>query len=91
MVRASRRPPRTWISGVIPGRSKRSKVVKPTTGGWGPSAPDQDIPRYLGLYQRKQLQLDNLITHRFPLEKINEAIDAVRTGTAGRCLVKLAA
>ncbi|MFO0967410.1 MAG: zinc-binding dehydrogenase [Gemmataceae bacterium] len=57
----------------------------------GETAPDQDIPRYLGLYQRKQLSLDNLITHRFPLEKINEAIDAVRTGTAGRCLVKLAA
>jgi len=57
----------------------------------GETAPDQDIPRYLSLYERKQLELDSLITHRFPLEKINEAIAVVRAGSAGRCLVRLAA
>ncbi len=57
----------------------------------GETAPDQDIPRYLSLYERKQLELDSLITHRFPLEKINEAIDVVRAGSAGRCLVRMAA
>ncbi len=57
----------------------------------GETAPDQDIPRYLGLYQRKLLQLDSLITHRFPLERINDAISVVQAGVAGRCLVRMAA
>lgn len=57
----------------------------------GETVPDQDIPRYLSLSKLGKLELSSLITHRFPLEKVNEAIDTVRTGGAGRCLLRMAA
>jgi Zn-dependent alcohol dehydrogenase len=31
----------------------------------------------------------NLITHVFPLEKINAAIDLVRAGEAGRVMIQM--
>jgi len=55
----------------------------------GETRPEEDIPRYLKLSQLGRLRLDELITHRFPLERINEAIDVVRRGEAGRCLVQM--
>lgn len=55
----------------------------------GNTRPDIDIPRYIKLYQLGKLKLDEQITHRFPLEDINEAIDIVRKGEAGRCLISM--
>ena len=55
----------------------------------GQTNPTIDIPRYLRLYNAGKLQLDPLITHRFPLEKINEALEAVRSGETGRCVVEM--
>jgi S-(hydroxymethyl)glutathione dehydrogenase/alcohol dehydrogenase len=55
----------------------------------GETRPDEDIPRYLKLSELGKLQLEPLITHRFPLEQINEAIGLVRSGGAGRCLVQM--
>jgi S-(hydroxymethyl)glutathione dehydrogenase/alcohol dehydrogenase len=57
----------------------------------GETSPDQDIPRYLDLFRLGKLELHELITHRFPLERINEAIDLVRHGEAGRCLIEMEA
>jgi S-(hydroxymethyl)glutathione dehydrogenase / alcohol dehydrogenase len=42
-----------------------------------------DIPRYLELYQQGRLPLDRMITHRLPLEAVN---DAFRTMQAGESL-----
>ena len=53
----------------------------------GATNPDIDIPRYLKLYKSGKLKLTEQITHRFPLEKINEAIEVVKKGEAGRCLI----
>ncbi len=53
----------------------------------GETRPDEDIPRYVKLADLGKLRLDQLITHRFPLEQINEAIRVVRSGMAGRCVV----
>lgn len=55
----------------------------------GGTYPTADIPRYLNLYQRGKLEVDRLITHRFPLDDINVALDTVRTGDAGRCIVNM--
>jgi len=55
----------------------------------GQSNPTVDIPRYLRLYQHGKLKLDQLITHRFPLAKINEALDVVRGGEAGRVVLTM--
>jgi len=53
----------------------------------GGTQPDGDIPRYLQLYQRGKLKLEEQITHRFGLNDINDALDIVRQGSAGRCLL----
>ena len=46
-----------------------------------------DIPKLVALYQAGKLKLDELITHRFPLEQINEAIDEVLAGKALRNII----
>ncbi len=46
-----------------------------------------DIPRLVNLYQRGRLKLDELITGRYPLEKINEAMESVERGEALRNVI----
>jgi S-(hydroxymethyl)glutathione dehydrogenase/alcohol dehydrogenase len=53
----------------------------------GNTRPDTDIPRYLQLYRRGRLKLDEQITHRYPLFGVDEALDQVRSGQAGRCVL----
>jgi len=55
----------------------------------GETVPDVDIPRYVALYKAGKLRLDELITHRFQLAEINAAVDCVRRGEAGRCVVAM--
>jgi S-(hydroxymethyl)glutathione dehydrogenase / alcohol dehydrogenase len=57
----------------------------------GDTKPDVDIPRYLQLYQRGCLKLQEQITHRYPLEQVNEAVAQVRDGKAGRCVLMMPA
>jgi S-(hydroxymethyl)glutathione dehydrogenase/alcohol dehydrogenase len=53
----------------------------------GDTNPTVDIPRYLSLYQKGRLKLDRLITHRYPLAEINTALDQIRAGEVGRCVL----
>jgi S-(hydroxymethyl)glutathione dehydrogenase/alcohol dehydrogenase len=53
----------------------------------GSTDPTVDIPRYLKLYQAGKLKLDRLITHRMPFAEINSALDKVRAGEVGRCVL----
>jgi S-(hydroxymethyl)glutathione dehydrogenase/alcohol dehydrogenase len=46
-----------------------------------------DIPRLVALYQSGQLKPDELITGRYPLKRINEAIESVERGEALRNLI----
>jgi S-(hydroxymethyl)glutathione dehydrogenase/alcohol dehydrogenase len=46
-----------------------------------------DIPWYVSLYQQERLKLDELISGRYPLEKINEAIADVSQGDALRNVI----
>ena len=55
----------------------------------GETRPDVDIPRYLHLYSRGKLKLQEQITHRFKLDEINQAVEVVRKGEAGRCIVSM--
>jgi len=55
----------------------------------GETSPTVDIPRYLNLYQKGKLKLDRIITHRYPLVEINTAIDKIRTGEVGRCMLTM--
>ncbi|RIK97227.1 MAG: alcohol dehydrogenase [Proteobacteria bacterium] len=53
----------------------------------GTSVPLRDLPRYLALYRQGRLPVDRLLTHRLPLEDINEGFDRLRTGQAIRQIV----
>lgn len=53
----------------------------------GRSDPTVDIPRYLNLYRKGKLRLDRLITHCRPLTEINGALDQIRAGEVGRCIL----
>ena len=46
-----------------------------------------DIPKLVELYQRGTLKLDELISGRYPLEEINEAIASVNRGEALRNVI----
>jgi S-(hydroxymethyl)glutathione dehydrogenase/alcohol dehydrogenase len=58
------------------------------TGCWmGSTRLSLDIPRLVALYQAGRLKLDELITDRYPLEQINQAIEAVERGEALRNVI----
>jgi len=52
--------------------------------------PDIDIPRVVKLHQSGRLSFDGIITHEFPLDDVNAALDLVRGGSAGRVLLNVA-
>jgi len=55
----------------------------------GSSRPEQDIPRIAGLYTAGRLKLDELVTATYPLERINDAVGAMRRGEAIRNVIVL--
>ncbi len=61
------------------------KTIMTTQGGR--FSPQHDIPRYVALWKAGLLNLDGIITHRIPLENINEGIELVKNGQAGRVMV----
>ena len=64
-----------------------NKVLKGSHGG--DAVPHVDIPRYIRLVEAGKLKLDGLITHEFRLDDINEAIQLVRSGDAGRVIIAM--
>jgi len=64
---------------------------KVLTGSHGGEAvPQRDIPRYEALFRHGRLLLRELITRRYALSEINQAIAAMRDGSlAGRCLIEM--
>jgi len=64
------------------------KVLTGSHGG--ESRPDVDIPRYVRLCQSGRLDFKQIITARYDLVQINEAISDMREGkVAGRCLIRM--
>ncbi len=55
----------------------------------GRFSPTRDIPRYVQLWRSGKIKLDSLITHRISLENINQGLDLVRAGMAGRVLIEM--
>jgi S-(hydroxymethyl)glutathione dehydrogenase/alcohol dehydrogenase len=63
---------------------------KQIRGSWGGSSnPDQDIPMFAKLYAEGRLPLEKLITKRYPLEAINEALDDLEQHRVGRPLIEI--
>ncbi|MDP2959425.1 MAG: zinc-binding dehydrogenase [Longimicrobiales bacterium] len=46
-----------------------------------------DYPRVVEMVRQKRIQLEPLVTHRFPLDRIAEAFDTLRSGLAIRVVV----
>jgi len=46
-----------------------------------------DVPRIVDWYMEKKINIDDLITHVMPLERINEAFDLMHAGTSIRSVV----
>ena len=84
------------LAGVNPAAEKLSidpyplhfgKVLTGTAGG--SSKPATDYPRYVDLYREGRWKLDELITHRFSLDEINDAAAVLQSGQAGRVIIDL--
>lgn len=58
-----------------------------TSSGMGTTRLSAEIPKLVALYQAGRLKLDELITARYPLEQINEAIESVERGEALRTVI----
>lgn len=56
---------------------------------YGSARPHIDMPMILNLYMAGKLMLDELVTHRFSLEQINEAVHALESGEAIRPVIIL--
>ena len=54
----------------------------------GGSFPDRDIPTYLNLNDRGEINVDKLISRVFPFEKINDAIKMMRGTNPGRVIIE---
>jgi S-(hydroxymethyl)glutathione dehydrogenase/alcohol dehydrogenase len=64
-----------------------NKILTGSHGG--DAAPHVDIPRLIRLNRAGRLSFEGIITHEFPLDRINEALDVVRGGSAGRVLIRV--
>lgn len=63
---------------------------KQIMGSWGgASNPDHDIPMFAKLYLDSKLPLDKLITQRYRLDDINQALDDLEQNRVGRPLIEI--
>ncbi|MFL6112524.1 MAG: Zn-dependent alcohol dehydrogenase [Catenulispora sp.] len=51
---------------------------------YGTSHPQFDVTRYVNLYRKGELLLDELVTRTYPLEQIHEAIHDLESGSLAR-------
>ena len=65
----------------------RGKILKATQGG--KTNPTDDIARYIKLHEAGLLDIESIITHRTNLDNINDAINLLRQGKAGRIMIDL--
>lgn len=56
---------------------------------YGSSAPQRDIPKLIDWYRRGELKLDEMVTHRIPLARVNEAFELMKTGGGARAVVTM--
>ena len=54
----------------------------------GGNIPARDIPRIMRLYKQGALDLEKLVETRLPLDRVNEAFDALRAGETVRTVIQ---
>ncbi|GAA0363913.1 zinc-dependent alcohol dehydrogenase family protein [Actinoallomurus spadix] len=53
----------------------------------GDAVPRRDLPLLADLHRRGRLNLESLVSERVPLDKINDAVDHVRSGAVARSVI----
>jgi S-(hydroxymethyl)glutathione dehydrogenase/alcohol dehydrogenase len=65
----------------------RGKQIR---GSWGGgSIPDRDIPKLAALYHERKLPLQKIISHRYPFEAINQAMQDLADRKTNRALIEI--
>lgn len=54
---------------------------------FGSARPREDFPRLMSLYRAGRLKLDELITHRYPIEQAQQAFDDLASGRNARGMI----
>lgn len=63
---------------------------KKLVGTWGGETnPGIDIPKYIDAFDKGELPITELITHRLTLDEINKAFEILKSGDAGRIVIKM--
>ena len=63
---------------------------KQIQGSWGgQSKPEKDIPKFAQLYREGKLPLERLLTQRYSLDHINDALNDLEQRKVGRPLIKI--
>jgi Zn-dependent alcohol dehydrogenase len=57
---------------------------------YGSARSERDFGSILGLYRRGRLPLDQLVSHRLPLDEVGQAFELLRNGAALRTVLTLA-
>jgi S-(hydroxymethyl)glutathione dehydrogenase/alcohol dehydrogenase len=61
---------------------------KTLTGSHGGSSrPDEDIPRYLRMMQHDLFNVKKFVSHRLPLEQVNDAVEKMRSGEVVHAMI----
>ncbi|XP_070679976.1 alcohol dehydrogenase-like 6 isoform X1 [Malus domestica] len=55
-------------------------------GGWKPKS---DLPSLVEMYTKKEIQVDEYITHNLPFEDVNKAFNLMREGKCLRCVIHM--
>jgi S-(hydroxymethyl)glutathione dehydrogenase/alcohol dehydrogenase len=54
---------------------------------YGSSRPEVDMPKLIALYKSGKLKLDEMITRRYPLDEVNQAVEDLRLGVNVRGVI----
>lgn len=78
-------PPAGQTIGIAPQDLFASRRLMGTQGG--DARPGRDLPLLADLHRRGRLDLDGLVSERVPLEKVNDAVEHVRSGAVARSVI----
>jgi S-(hydroxymethyl)glutathione dehydrogenase/alcohol dehydrogenase len=76
------------------GQEIRTRPFQLVTGrvwkgtAFGGARGRSDVPGIVDWYMEKKINIDDLITHVLPLERINEAFELMQAGTSIRSVVR---
>jgi S-(hydroxymethyl)glutathione dehydrogenase / alcohol dehydrogenase len=79
--------PASGISGMFRPRRARREEQRILGSRMGTSVIARDIPRLMQRYQDGELELDGSILRRSTLDRVDEAMDGVRSGAALRNII----